>query len=141
MNMATIKFKLESDMTAEILKAKEEQVLLGLHAIGQEAEGYAKGNCPVDTGMLRNSITYAVTGEGPATQRYSSDDGSRRGSYSGSVPKDDVPVVYIGTNVEYAEDVEFNDMRHRTGKAHFLRDAATTHSDRYKDIMEAALKA
>ena len=47
-----------------------------LFAIGLLAEGYAKKECPVDTGRLRNSVTNVVV----------SDEDS----------------VYIGTNVEYA---------------------------------------
>lgn len=102
----------------EVLAALRQQVALGLESIGQEAEGYAKDECPVDTGRLRNSISHEVQ-------------------------EDD---VYIGTNVEYAPYVEYRDKardkaRHTTGKAHFLRDAATTHTDHYKAIMEAALKA
>lgn len=98
----------------EVIAALRRQVALGLESIGQEAEGYAKDECPVDTGRLRNSISHAVEGDN----------------------------VYIGTNVEYAPYVEYRDKaRHTTGKAHFLRDAATTHTDHYKAIMEAALKA
>jgi hypothetical protein len=32
------------------------------------------------------------------------------------------------------------DMHHTHGQAHFLRDAATTHGDEYKHIMEVTLK-
>ena len=46
--------------SAEVLAAMREQVLLGLESIGQECEGYAKDDCPVDTGRLRNSITHDV---------------------------------------------------------------------------------
>lgn len=99
----------------EVLQAMREQVLKGLEAIGQEAEGYAKDETPVDTGRLRNSITHEV------------------------IPQEDA--VYIGTNVEYAPYVEYGEYKHTTGKNHFLRDAATNHSDHYKAIMEAALKA
>lgn len=104
--------------TSEVLAAMREQVAIGLESIGQEAEGYAKDDCPVDTGRLRNSITHEV------------------------VDMD----VYIGTNVEYAPYVEFNEKaRHDPpdfggGKAHFLRDAAANHGDHYKAIMDAALK-
>jgi hypothetical protein len=42
--------------------------------------------------------------------------------------------------VEYAPYVEYGEYEHTTGKNHFLRDAATTHGDHYKEIMEAALK-
>lgn len=103
------------DHTPEVLKAMKEQVLKGLESIGQECEGYAKDDCPVDTGRLRNSISHKVI--------------------------DNENAVYIGTNVEYAPYVEYGEYKHTTGKNHFLRDAATNHSEHYKAIMEAALKA
>lgn len=48
------------DNSAEVLAAIKKQVLLGLESIGQEAEGYAKDETPVDTGRLRNSISHEV---------------------------------------------------------------------------------
>lgn len=105
-----------TDNSEQVLDALRRQLVLGLEAVGQEAEGYAKDDVPVDTGRLRNSIAHKVDSSEQA--------------------------VYIGTNVEYAPYVEFNDKaQHPSGKAHFLRDAATTHGDRYKSIIEAALKA
>lgn len=105
-----------TDHSAEVLAAMKQQVLLGLEMMGQEAEGYAKDDCPVDTGRLRNSIAHAV-------------DGGEN-------------IVYIGTNVEYAPYVEYGEKaQHTTGKAHFLRDAAANHGEHYSAIMEAALKS
>ena len=104
------------DHSTEVLTAMRQQVLLGLESIGQEAEGYAKDECPVDTGRLRNSIAHKVVSSEKS--------------------------VYIGTNVEYAPYVEYGERAaHQTGKAHFLRDAATTHGEHYKSIMKAALDA
>lgn len=104
------------DNSAEVLSAMKSQVLLALESIGEEAEGYAKENCPVDTGRLRNSIAHQVVESEKA--------------------------VYIGTNVEYAPYVEYGDnATHKTGGAHFLRDAATEHGEHYKQIMEAALNS
>ena len=101
------------DNSKQVLSDFEKAIEVGLEAIGQTAEGHAKLDCPVDTGRLRNSISHAVSG------------------------KDAV----IGSNVEYAPAVEFDDhKKHITGKAHFLRDAATTHNDEYKRIMENELK-
>mgnify|MGYP002627118288 CR=1 FL=1 len=109
-------FNIDIDITNnkdEILNAFQEQIAKGLEAIGATAEGYAKDDCPVDTGRLRNSIAYAVVEN----------------------------EVQIGTNVEYAPPVEYRDIAHETGKAHFLRDAATTHGDEYQAIMQAALQS
>lgn len=103
------------DNSEKVLDAFHAQILLGLEAIGQTAEGYAKKDCPVDTGRLRNSIANQV--------------------------ESDENAVYIGTNVEYGKFVEYSDTaRHTNGKAHFLRDAATTHNEKYKAIMKAAME-
>lgn len=110
--MAKITVDIQNHMP-DVLSALNSQVHTALAAIGQEAEGYAKDECPVDTGRLRNSITNEVVGTD----------------------------VYIGTNVEYAVYVEYGDYKHTTGKRHFLKDAAANHGDHYKAIMEAALKA
>ena len=64
------------DNSEEFLKTLPEQIEQALTAIGITAESYAKQECPVDTGRLRNSITHAVEAGEQA--------------------------VYIGSNVEYA---------------------------------------
>lgn len=102
-----------TDHTAEVLQELGQKMSTVLSAIGQECEGYAKDNCPVDTGNLRNSITYEVNESEKA--------------------------VYVGTNVEYAVYVEYGDYTHKVGKSHFLRDAAADHADHYESILRAAL--
>lgn len=81
-----------------------------LTRIGLQAETYAKRECPVDTGNLRNSITNAV------------DDKS----------------AYVGTNVEYAPYVELGTSRAKAQP--FLKPAATEHTDVYRQIVESELK-
>ena len=111
--MARTEIKVENHFP-DVRKAFAEQLNLGLEVIGATAEGYAKKDCPVDTGRLRNSITHQAEGNN----------------------------AYIGSNVEYAAVVEFNaKVAHTTGKAHFLRDAATNHGDEYRALMEDALKS
>lgn len=63
----------------EIMNAIDEKLMRGLESCGLVAEGYAKRNCPVDTGRLRGSITHSVRDK----------------------------TAYIGTNTEYATYVEF----------------------------------
>lgn len=145
------------DFSPKILEQMEEQVLLGLELIGQEAEKNAKGECPVDTGLLRNSIAHALAGEQPSigksykgtakkARTYKADKPDKNGvtksgTYKGKTPKQgNEHSVYIGSNVEYAIAVEYGDKRHDTGKKHFLKDAATNHNDQYKEIMKLALK-
>lgn len=141
------------DYSEEVLKAMSEQVDLGLELVGQAAEGHAKDDCPVDTGLLRNSIAHAVAGEQPSIgesykgtakkqRTYKSNDGKKTGTYSNKTPKKgDEHSVYIGSNVEYAPAVELRDRTHAVGKAHFIRDAITQNVDEYKNLMELALKS
>lgn len=126
------------DNSEEILDKFEEAKFAALEAIGMKAEKYAKReltNFPaVDTGRLRNSITHAIeTGA-------------------------DEDAVYIGTNVEYGKWIELGTGIYASdgqGKkepwvyqddegnyhltkgvrpVHFLKKAATEHSDEYKEI-------
>lgn len=149
-----------TDNSKLFVDAKNEAVKRALEAIGLTAERHAKEQCPVDTGLLRNSITHAVSGEKPAIDSYHASYGSERytkgknagkrrsasskyagsvgyGKYSGTAPNDPPEElgVYIGTNVEYAKNQELGDSyHHNSGQAHFLRDAVSTHGDEYKRI-------
>lgn len=96
----------------EFQEALESQIEQALIAIGMTAETYAKENCPVDTGRLRNSITHEV----------------EMGDKS----------AIIGTNVEYAAFVELGTSKMRARP--YLRPAAENHSGEYKTIVEEALK-
>ena len=143
--MAGVEVKF-NDYSPKIIEKMEEQILLGLEMIGQEAEKNAKEECPVDTGLLRNSIAHALAGKAPATKSYKADKPNKNGvtksgTYTRKTPKQgNEHSVYIGSNVEYAIAVEYGDKRHDTGKKHFLKDAATNHNDQYKEIMKLALK-
>lgn len=131
-----------TDNSKQVISAKNEAVARALETIGQIAEGYAKRNITqagrVDTGNMRNSVAHTVK------------DG----------------VAYVGTNNEYAVfheigtgiflDPEYGKGRqdpwvyydskgnaHRTQgikPIHFLKEAATGHSDEYKKILEDELK-
>ena len=137
------------DNTDDVLAALKRAKKLGLEAIGLAAEGHAKkkltkevytGDKPYKlTGRLRNSITFAVSGEPANIQSYSGDHGEAGGSYSGSAPDDKDMAVYIGTGVEYAAGIETGSHR-KAGGVHFLQDAAANHTDEYKQIMEDAMK-
>lgn len=131
------------DNTDEVLAALERAKVRGLTAIGLTAEGHAKKKITqanaVDTGRLRNSITFAVSGESANISSYSGDHGEEGGTYSGTAPNDKDKAVYIGTNVEYAIGIETGSHR-KAGGVHFLRDAAANHSDEYKKLMEDSMK-
>ena len=137
------------DNTDEVLSALKRAKKRGLEAIGLTAEGHAKkkltkevytGDKPYKlTGRLRNSITFAVSGEPANIQSYSGDHGETGGSYSGSAPDDKDMAVYIGTNVEYASGIELGTHR-KAGAVHFLQDAAANHTDEYKQLIEDSMK-
>ena len=139
------------DNTDEVLSALEKAIGNGLTTIGMTAEGHAKeeitklvysrGNNEKKyrlTGRLRNSITFAISGEKAAISSYKDDDGNVY-TYDETAPKDKEKAVYIGTNVEYAPYVELGTSKMPARP--FLKPAATEHKDEYKKIMEAAMKS
>lgn len=78
---------------------------------GLLAEGYAKINCPVDTGRLRNSISHG---------------------------KEDDSTMVVGTNVEYAPYVELGTSR--MGARPFLAPSIDEHIAEYQEIAQEELK-
>lgn len=111
--MANTKLEFElTDNTEELRKYAEEVIEKALTEVGDTAVGYVAMLTPVDTGRLRASITKEVQGHS----------------------------VAVGTNVEYAAAVEFNEKaQHTTGQAHYLRDGITNHLDEYKRILQEVL--
>lgn len=123
-----------NDNSKIAMSAFEKQMQNGLNAIGVAAEEYAKRGCPVDTGRARASITYATSTESKNTETPHEE--------GDDTPKatPEKTAVYIGGNVEYLAKIETMDMPHKTGKAHFLRDAAAQHGNEYKELMKKALE-
>jgi len=147
----TIRF---DDHSAELLRQLGDKARVALEAVGVQAEANAKlnitdaarmgldltqygeqNNSRVDTGRLRNSISHTYIDE----------------------PNN--PVVYVGTNVEYAPYHEFGTgiyasrpggrqspwvyvdrkgVGHMTRglyPTHFLRNAIESHMDEYRDVI------
>lgn len=131
----------------KILGELDEAIDRALEAMGLQAEAYVKAACTaVDTGLLRNSITYALHGQGAATSSYNADNPKKgtpsSGSYSGTAPSEP-HTVFIGTNVEYAPYVEYGHKLPGGGQVpgvHFLERGITGHMNVYKTLAEAALK-
>lgn len=127
-----------------VLEATDEQIEMALIAIGAKMESHAKADyVPVDTGRLKNSITFALAGGPAQISSYGPDSGGddeQSKPYSGTAPADPggkVRSVYVGTNVEYAQAVEEGDAG-RKGK-HYLRNAVNNHIEEYKNLAERAL--
>ena len=142
-----------TDNTKEAIEAKNAAVKKALYAVGMHLEGEAKEeleNTPrrIDTGLLRNSITFALSGEAPNIKTYSGDNPSRSGqsaeipsgSYSGKAPNDPIneQAVYIGSNVEYA--VYVHEGTQRMDPNRFLKNAVEKNISQIKEYMEQELK-
>lgn len=134
------KFVVKTDHTQEYIAEFTRKKAAALEAIGAMGEAFAKKECPVDTGRLRNSITHA-TKQFKGQGQYKDKKGN---SYSDATAHTtpDGDAAYIGTNVEYASAVEYGDKAvHKVGGAHFLQKAATGHAQEYKEKVQSILKA
>lgn len=128
-----------------VLQATDRQIEMALIAIGAKMESHAKADyVPVDTGRLKNSITFALAGSPAQISSYGPDSGGgddkQSKPYSGTAPSDPggkVRSVYVGSNVEYAEVVEVGTSG-RVGK-HYLRQAVNNHTEEYKELVKQAL--
>ena len=142
-----VKFEVIENNKDEILGSLDEAIERALEAMGMQAEAYAKAACSaVDTGLLRNSITYALGGKPAAKGSYTASNPKpgkpSSGSYSGSAPAEK-NTVFIGTNVEYAPYIEMGHSLPSGGHVagiHFLEHAVLGHTAEYKELVEAALK-
>lgn len=136
---------IEKDNTKKVIDSLDKALTKALKKIGMVAETHAKSLCPADTGLLRNSITFALGGSAPNTVSYLSDSGASGGMYQGTAPKDSGSEmsVTVGTNVYYAPYVELG---HNTVKGTFvnpkpfIRPAVQDHKDEYKKIISQEVK-
>lgn len=134
------------DHTKEVIDATDLAIKEALEIIGGKMERYAKQNLTssgaVDTGLLRNSVTYVVSGGSPSIQSYHADKGSsgsvRIGRYRGTMGSPDENAVYVGTNVEYAPYIEFGTSRMKPRP--YLRPAVQDHLQEFKHIIANVLK-
>ena len=99
----------------EVNAKTEESIRRALEECGLVAVGHSKEYCPWDTGNLRGSITHEVVTD---------------------------TEVQVGTHVEYAPYVEFNEKaRHQApSSAHYLKKALANHRDEYEKIFLKELK-
>lgn len=129
-----------TDNSAQVLAALKQAETRALNICGQKAVTYAQNLAREDTGLLRNSIAYALDGEAPNIKTYRANKGDGSGSYGGTMSKENgnARAVYVGTNVPYGI---YNELGTRRIKAKpFIRPAAQDHGDEYKSIIESELK-
>lgn len=126
----------------EIEKQVEDATKKSLRLVGGQAERFAKETISdmkaVDTGFLRNSITFALGGESANIDSYTDDAGEQKGHYSGTAPADskNEHAVWIGTNVFYAPYVEFGTIK--MDARPFLGDSISAHQDDFEKLFKEA---
>lgn len=126
----------------QVEKTTEKALKNAAKMIGGTVAGHAIERCPVDTGLLRNSITYALGGDAPNIMEYTDDDGIQTGTYDGSAPADDANeiTVYIGTNVEYAPYQELGAPNINLNARPYLRPAMENSTREIMQIIEKCCK-
>lgn len=132
----------------EVVNATEKAMQKAARMVGGTLERHAKEACPVDTGLLRNSITFALGGEAPEIIAYQSNDRDKngkpievkKGQYDEAAPADDdhQTTVYVGTNVEYAPHQELGTVN--MDARPFLRPAMENFKGEIEQILEKCLK-
>lgn len=125
----------------QVEKATEKAMKKAAKMIGGSVAGHAIERCPVDTGLLKNSITYALGGEAPEKMEYTDDAGEQTGSYDGTAQKDDNHeiTVYIGTNVQYAPYQELGAPNINLSARPFLRPAMENNTREIEQIIRKEL--
>lgn len=145
-----------TDNSGEVMRAFKNQLQIALEAVGTQAESHAKQ-------VISDSLVYGKTDLTKYGEKDNSrvDTGRLRNSVAHTVVKED---VYIGTNLEYAPYHELGTGIYasqpggrqspwvyydRKGKAHrtrglypihFLKKAASEHTEEYKKIIEKIMK-
>lgn len=107
-------FYIKTDLSDEVLVAKNEAVKKAMKAISMKAEGYAKKSLTdsgaVDTGRLRGSVTGEYDGNG----------------------------VQVGTNVEYATYVELGTYKMKARP--YIKPSIEDHIQEYQEILKRILE-
>ena len=132
--------------TDELLEDLNFKKLKALSMVGMEAEGDAKIEIEsnprrVDTGRLRNSITWATTKEhstpSGALEKPNKDASDDDGLDESQAEED---AVVIGTNVEYAYEVHEGDESRGLAPNRFLRNAVERNYEKYRQIIDDTMK-
>lgn len=134
----------------DVIKATAKQMKKAARMIGGSAAGHASEAAPRNTGLLANSITFALGGEPAEKQTYQSDSESAAGKrieqteghYEGQADQDEngQVTVYVGTNVQYAPYQELGAPNANVPARPFLRPAFENNQDEFKQIIEQCLK-
>lgn len=116
---------IREDNAEYIANAISRGLAKALDRIGAAMQSHAQQLCPVDTGRLRNSITYKLGGGGFGFPGH----GASLGSGDNTIT--------VGTDVEYAAYVELGTSR--MAARPYLLPAATEYADEYRRIVEGEI--
>ena len=128
----------------EVIAELNRRLPIITEAVGLEAEGNAIKEITdmkaVDTGRLRNSITFATTEKQGAanTQPAQKPGGKAEPADYEMHATPEAGATYIGTNVEYAPFIE-KGRKGMKGRP-FLQNAVANYKERYVEIMKDGLK-
>lgn len=155
-----VDIKDNSDLFIAAVEAAAETALdaAGMQAASACATELQRSPSRIDTGLLKNSITWAVGGKPAAISSYSADRPSKymnedsvwsilqaarpsSGSYSGAAPADTEKTrsVYVGTNVEYA--IYVHEGTKRMAPNHFLKNGISKNRGKLTEIMKTILQS
>lgn len=145
-----VDIKDNSDLFIAAVEAAAETALdaAGMQAASACATELQRSPSRIDTGLLKNSITWAVGGKSAAISSYSADRPSKTtgkmppsGSYSGAAPADTEKTrsVYVGTNVEYA--IYVHEGTKRMTANHFLKNGISKNRGKLTEIMKTILQS
>ncbi len=151
--MADMKVTITSDNSEQAVKELREQIRVALEAVGIQASSAAREELQkspkrIDTGLLRNSITYALDGEGAAIGSYKGSNSSKysgkwpeQGNYQGNTEKEPEggAAVYIGTNVNYA--IYVHEGTDRMAPNRFIKNAVENNKEELIQIIKDQIGA
>ena len=127
-----------TDYTEEILAQLGTAKEKALEELGLTMEAFAKSyETAIDTGRLRNSITYATVQKAGQEFKYQDDQGNVYTYKIGDAGDEERDNVYVGTNVEYAPYIEYGTSK--IAGIHFLEKAVKNHKSEYEIIIKKYL--
>lgn len=150
--MGDVSIHVKTDNTAQAKAEMQKKIRAALKAAGIQAASAAREEIQkspkrIDTGLLRNSITHAMDGEGAAIGSYKADNASQYsgkipepGTYTGKAEKEQEgkASVYVGTNVNYA--IYVHEGTDRMAANRFIKNAVENNAAELIEIIKTTLQ-
>ena len=151
--MGNVKIHVKTDNSAQAKRELQSKTRTALNAVGIQAASAARDELQkspkrIDTGLLHNSITHAMDGQGAAIGSYKADKASQYsgkipepGTYTGKAEKepDGKAAVYVGTNVNYA--IYVHEGTDRMAANRFIKNAIENNAAELIEIIKKQLQS